>query len=96
VSGGGGGAGGLLLLSRADCSLCEEFEAQVRACLGAACPPIVIIDVDERPDLRIRYGRRIPVLLEAGGETFVCAAPFDAQAISRWQAWQAGGHARAV
>lgn len=97
MSGAGEGLCPLILLSRPDCSLCEEFEAALRACLGDACPSLAVLDVDERPDLRIRYGRLIPVLLEAGSGALVCAAPFDAEAIARWQqARQADGHARAV
>jgi hypothetical protein len=96
VSARAGASGGLLLLSRPDCSLCEEFAAALRAQLGAACPTLEIVEVDERPDLRIRYGRLIPVLLETPSGALVCAAPFDPEAVSRWQARQAGSHARAV
>lgn len=64
-----------LLLGRPDCHLCEDFEAALREHLGAA----VDVDhacVDERAEWRLRYGRRIPVLLDDAGEV-VAEGRFD-------------------
>ena len=76
---------GLTLLSRPGCELCEAFEETMRAALGTRCPPLAVVDIDERPDLRIRYGRLIPVLLDAEGR-LVCQTEFDAGAVEAWLA----------
>ncbi|WP_051101862.1 glutaredoxin family protein [Solimonas variicoloris] len=56
-----------LLLSRPDCHLCEAFEEALQAHLGAALPPLERACVDARGEWRMRYGQRIPVLLDADG-----------------------------
>lgn len=55
------------LLSRPDCHLCEAFEVALHAHLGPALPALEHACVDERGEWRMRYGKRIPVLLDAGG-----------------------------
>jgi len=75
-------AGQLTLLGRDGCGLCEEFEAELRA-LGErlALPPLEIRDVDADPDLRRRFGERIPVLLWDGVP--IASTHFDPREIER-------------
>ncbi len=75
-------AGQLTLLTREGCGLCEEFEAELRA-YGSrrSLPPLETVDVDSDPQLRRRYGERIPVLLWDGVP--VAATHFDAGEIER-------------
>ena len=47
------------MYGRAGCHLCEEMAGQLRA-LGIAFDEI---DVDSDPQLRLRYGREVPVLV---------------------------------
>ena len=47
------------MYSREGCHLCEEMAAQLRALRI----PYNEIDVDNDPDLRLRYGRDVPVLV---------------------------------
>jgi len=65
-----------LLLGRPDCHLCEEFEAALREHFGDRPPRIAHACVDERAEWRMRYGRRIPVLLDESGEV-VAEGRFD-------------------
>lgn len=65
-----------LLLGRPDCHLCEDFEAELRAFLGSAPHEIAHACVDDRGEWRMRFGRRIPVLLDESGEV-VAEGRFD-------------------
>jgi glutaredoxin len=47
------------LYARSGCHLCEEMAAELRA-LGLAFEEI---DVDSDPELRLKYGRDVPVLV---------------------------------
>ena len=68
------------VLSRADCSLCEQLLAELAQLLGPAeAARVVIVDIDQDPALARKYGQRIPVLL-ADGE-FVCDYRLDAQRV---------------
>lgn len=68
------------VLSRADCSLCEQMLAELAAILDpAAAARVVVVDIDQDPALQRKYGQRIPVLL-ADGE-FVCDYRLDAQRV---------------
>jgi len=70
-----------LLLGRPDCHLCEDFEAALREHLGAQPFELAQASVDERGEWRMRYGSRIPVLLDEDGrvlaEGIFDAAAFD-------------------
>ncbi|MCU0528163.1 MAG: glutaredoxin family protein [Cyanobium sp. Prado107] len=55
------GALSLRLLSRAGCCLCEGLEEKLRALDPA--PELKVVDVDQHPALRSRYGLEVPVLL---------------------------------
>lgn len=75
-----------LLLGRPDCHLCEEFEEALRAHLGTALgTAAVTLDhacVDDRGEWRMRYGQRIPVLLDDSGG-LLAEGRFDALAFER-------------
>ena len=74
----------LLLLSRPGCHLCEEFREALETAfpghfeLREAC-------VDERAGWRIRYGTKIPVLLDDAG-ALICESFFDLEKLERWAA----------
>jgi len=68
------------VLSRPDCSLCEQLLAELAEILDpAAAAQVVIVDIDQDPALERKYGRRIPVLL-ADGE-FVCDYRLDRERV---------------
>ena len=73
-----------MLLSRPDCSLCEEFAAEL-ALLGresaGVCPGVTWVDVDSDPDLARRHGLDIPVLLLDGVK--VCQHRLDRDELRR-------------
>lgn len=73
----------LLLLGRADCGLCEELEAELRAHPGFAQIELHLDEVDSQPEWQRRYGLRVPVLLDAWNEV-VCEGRFDATAFEQW------------
>lgn len=70
------------LLGRPDCHLCEDFELALRAHLGAADYVLDQACVDDRAEWRLRFGSRIPVLLNEDGEV-LSEGQFDAQAFER-------------
>jgi hypothetical protein len=70
----------LVLLMRPDCGLCEQMHTALLALdAGLALPPIVLVDVDEDPQLQRRWGLKIPVLLLDGSP--VCLTRLDEQAL---------------
>ena len=71
---------GLLLLGRPDCHLCEVFEAALLAHLGDVA--LAHACVDDTAEWRMRYGRRIPVLLGPDG-TVLAEGLFDAEDFAR-------------
>lgn len=78
-------ASGWRLLTRPECHLCEDFESALHehfTGLGEPMPALSIVDVDSRGEWRMRYGLRIPVLLDAQdrvlGEGRFDAAAFEA------------------
>jgi Glutaredoxin-like domain (DUF836) len=73
-----------VVLSRPDCSLCEEFLDELQQLLAAQLVVSVNVramDVDSDPTLAIKYGDRIPVLLADGD--YVCAIRLDANRVQR-------------
>jgi hypothetical protein len=77
---------GLVLLTRQDCTLCEEFQQEFVQWAGAlsnhrSLPPLRVQDVDADPLLQRRYGLQVPVLLWEGVR--VCAARFDPAELNR-------------
>ena len=54
------------MYSREGCGLCEEMLAELVPWAQARDLPIDVVDVDADPDIRRRYGYRIPVLMLDG------------------------------
>lgn len=69
------------LLSRAGCELCEEMLAELRSFCGSRAVAIEVVDVDVDPQLRRRFGHKVPVLLLDGEP--VCHGRLDAPEVER-------------
>jgi len=68
------------VLSRPDCSLCEQLLAELAEWVDPGeASRVVVVDIDQDPALARKYGQRIPVLL-ADGE-FVCDYRLDAERV---------------
>jgi hypothetical protein len=68
------------VLSRPDCSLCEQLLTELAEVLSPAeAARVSVVDIDQDPDLVRKYGHRIPVLL-ADGE-FVCDYRLDRERV---------------
>jgi thioredoxin reductase (NADPH) len=64
------------VLSRAECSLCEQLLTELAEELSPAeAARVSVVDIDADPELVRKYGHRVPVLL-ADGE-FVCDYRLD-------------------
>ena len=76
-------AAALTLLTRDECSLCEHMYAELQALRRQHCslPPLTLLDVDSDPQLRRRYGLKIPVLLLDGLP--VCSGRLDVAELLR-------------
>ena len=71
-----------MLLSRPECSLCEEFAAELAQFgLETALPAVAWVDVDSDPALARRFGFDIPVLLLDGVK--VCQHRLDRDELRR-------------
>jgi hypothetical protein len=70
-----------LLYSRPDCGLCEEMLTELAALPVARGVPVDVVDVDDDPTVRVRYGHKIPVLLFAG--ELVCHGHLDAEEVHK-------------
>ena len=59
------------VLSRPECSLCEQLLGELAEELSPAeAAQVKVVDVDQDPALAQKYGQRIPVLL--ADDEFVC------------------------
>lgn len=59
------------VLSRPECSLCEQLLSELAEELSPAeAAQVEVIDIDQDPALVRKYGQRIPVLL--ADDEFVC------------------------
>jgi hypothetical protein len=68
------------VLSRPECSLCEQLLAELAEVLSPAeAARVTVVDIDQDPALARKYGHRIPVLL-ADGE-FVCDYRLDRERV---------------
>lgn len=75
-------SGALLLLTRPDCGLCEQFEAELgNLSRHLPLPPVRKLDVDSDPELARRYGMDVPVLLWGGVK--VCEHRLDRAELQR-------------
>ena len=70
-----------VLYSRPGCGLCEELHVELTQIPAAQSYPIEVIDVDQDPAARVRYGHKIPVLL-FGGE-LVCHGRLDREELAK-------------
>jgi hypothetical protein len=68
----------LFLYTRAVCPLCDVFRSRLDA-RGLAYHTI---DVDTDPELKHRYGARLPVLV--GGDFEICEGHYNDQAVDRY------------
>jgi len=66
-----------LVFTREDCTLCDEFIAE----LSSLLPAFEVRDVDEDATARRRYGLKVPVLTCEG--SVVCHGRIDRAAIGR-------------
>ncbi|MBC7983822.1 MAG: glutaredoxin family protein [Candidatus Obscuribacterales bacterium] len=72
-----------IVYSRPHCGLCEEFAIELAALLGdPVAATVEVIDVDSDPELKRKYGERIPVLTVDGD--YVCAIRVDVERVSRF------------
>ena len=77
-----GGAPRLTLVTRAECSLCEEMHAEIEQLRRThALPELELVDVDADAELQHRYGLDVPVLLLDGA--LVCQQQLDAAELLR-------------
>jgi len=66
-----------IVLSRPECSLCDDMIHQLIALLGERAAAVQVRDVTGDADLERRYGQRLPVLLI--DDEFVCAYRLDTE-----------------
>jgi hypothetical protein len=70
------------VLSRPDCSLCEQLLHELAEELSPAeAAQVRVVDIDQDPALARKYGHRIPVLL--ADEEFVCDYRLDRERVRR-------------
>ena len=70
----------LTLYSRHECHLCEEMDQALAALRGELCFTLQTIDVDSAPEYRARYGKLVPVLVDADGVS-ICHYRLDETAL---------------
>ncbi len=69
------------LLTRRECSLCDEFRAELeRWDDGRNTYVLTVVDIDTDSDLRQHFGLRVPVLLH--GDAELCAGRFNPAPLS--------------
>jgi hypothetical protein len=64
-----------VLYSKSECPLCDEFLTDLKKLLGPVDYTCHVINIDTDPDLKHRYGARIPVLVAEGRE--LCEQVFN-------------------
>lgn len=67
------------VLSRPECSLCEELLSELAEELSSAEARVTVVDIDQDPALARKYGHRIPVLL--ADDEFVCDYRLDRERV---------------
>jgi glutaredoxin len=62
------GASGIAIYTRPGCHLCDEMKATVHQVIDALGEPINVdeIDISSDPELELRFGQEIPVLMVNG------------------------------
>lgn len=74
---------GLVLYGRERCHLCEEMFEDLQVLLGRYRVSLQEVDVDQHPELRERFGRRVPVLVSEDGQ-LLAEGRLDPQSLQRW------------
>jgi hypothetical protein len=64
------------LYSRRGCHLCDEMLGAVEALQTTESFSWKVVDIDSENELVLRYGDRVPVLVDSAG-TEICAIRFD-------------------
>lgn len=59
-----------MLLSRADCCLCDDALAEIEAARRSAPFALEVVDIDCDPELARQYGDQVPVILVDGRKAF--------------------------
>jgi Glutaredoxin-like domain (DUF836) len=70
-----------LLYSRPGCGLCEEMLEELAALPSAQGIPIDVMDVDNDPSAKARYGHKIPVLICSG--EILCHGRLDPEEVDK-------------
>jgi hypothetical protein len=78
---------GLVLFHRPGCHLCEQMLAALYVAYGDELE-VSLVNVDDDPALKERYGLRVPVLAGAGRE--LCEARLDEAAVDAYFRQRAG------
>lgn len=71
-----------MVYSRPNCGLCDEFKFQLAELLGQRAADVQVVDVDSHPELKRKYGDRIPVLTVDGD--YVCGVRVDVERVRRY------------
>lgn len=78
----------LLLYSRPGCHLCEVMRAELAPLLAGREVRLRLVNIDDDPVLKRRYGHDIPVLTD--GDTELCRHFLDKEAVTEWLARRPG------
>ncbi len=60
----------LILYVRRDCHLCAEMHRELIDLGGRLSVTVELVDIDSDPELAVRYGHKVPVLV--GGDEEIC------------------------
>ena len=74
----------LFLYTKKDCPLCIEMQEELLTLLPSKSVEYHVIDIGDDPELRHRYGARIPVL--ACGNQEICEVKLDILALQSFLA----------
>ncbi len=64
------------LYSRRGCHLCDDMLGALEALRTTATFSWKVVDVDRESELVLRYGDRVPVLVDSAGQE-ICSVRFD-------------------
>lgn len=73
----------LVLYQRSGCHLCEDMLRELEQLRSERAVSLTLVDVDTRPELRSRYGDRVPVLEDAQGRE-ICHFFLDPERLQRY------------
>ena len=79
----------LTLYSRTGCHLCEDMCRQLQGLQQEIPFRLVLVDVDEIPEMRVRYDTRVPVLTHA--DRVLCELFLDATQVREYLCNAANG-----